>query len=85
MDLVSRRLHRLEDRQRRQHVPPPPVAVTVKPGPKLVPAVTPCVSVTWVDDDSVLRRPALAPARGLDASAGSRLDLLVTVQGYATR
>ncbi|MEQ1564259.1 MAG: response regulator [Myxococcota bacterium] len=130
------------------------VPVTIKPGPKIVPAATPCVSCTWVDAENAIRyvgfcefplaaslgaalglrpatwvteqlkskavheslhadsrevfnvlsrlfndcgsihvrlneisfppAPALPAARTFDSRAASRMDMMVTIQGYAS-
>jgi two-component system chemotaxis response regulator CheY len=51
------------------------VPVKIQPGPKLSPAITPCVSVTWVDDAGALRYAAfceLPLAAALGAALGLR-------------
>ncbi|MEQ1504697.1 MAG: response regulator [Myxococcota bacterium] len=50
------------------------VPVTVNPGPKLVVAVTPCVSTTWIDDENHLQYAGFCELP-LAASMGAALGL----------
>jgi two-component system chemotaxis response regulator CheY len=51
------------------------VPVKIQPGPKLSPAITPCISTTWIDDTGALRYAAfceLPLAAALGAALGLR-------------
>lgn len=50
------------------------VPLTAKVGPKLVPAVTPCVAMTWVDDEGAIRYAGFCEL-ALAASFGGALAL----------